>query len=67
MSKVIGIDLGTGNSAVATIEHGQPVVITNAEGERTTPSVITVTKDGERKVGSPAKRQQVVNPKNNVL
>lgn len=66
MSKVIGIDLGTGNSAVATIEHGQPVVITNAEGERTTPSVVTVTKDGERKIGSPAKRQQVVNPKNTI-
>ncbi len=66
MSKVIGIDCGTGNSAVATIEHGQPVVITNAEGERTTPSVVTVTKDGERKVGSPAKRQQVVNPKDTI-
>lgn len=64
--KVIGIDLGTGNSCVATIEHGQAVVITNAEGERTTPSVVTVTKDGERKVGSPAKRQQVVNAENTI-
>ena len=64
--KVIGIDLGTGNSCVATIEGGKPVVIVNAEGERTTPSVVTVTKDGERKVGSAAKRQQVVNPDNTV-
>jgi len=64
--KVIGIDLGTGNSCVATIEGGKPVVIVNAEGERTTPSVVTITKDGERKVGSAAKRQQVVNPANTI-
>lgn len=62
MSKVIGIDLGTTNSCVAVIEGGEPVVITNAEGARTTASVVTITKDGERLVGQVAKRQAVLNP-----
>ena len=66
MSKVIGIDLGTTNSCVAFIENGEPVVIPNAEGSRTTPSVIAFTKDGERRVGSVAKRQAVTNPENTV-
>jgi molecular chaperone DnaK len=66
MSKVIGIDLGTTNSCVAFVENGEPVVIPNAEGSRTTPSVIAFTKDGERRVGSVAKRQAVTNPENTV-
>ena len=66
MSKVIGIDLGTGNSCVAVLEGGQPQVIINDEGQRTTPSVIGFTTDGERKVGSPARRQAITNPKNTV-
>lgn len=61
MGKVIGIDLGTTNSCVAFVDNGQPVVIPNAEGSRTTPSVVTVTKDGDRRVGSVAKRQAVTN------
>ncbi len=61
MSKVIGIDLGTTNSCVAVVEGGKPVVITNAEGERTTPSVVAFTKDGERLVGGAAKRQIATN------
>mgnify|MGYP003213993742 CR=1 FL=1 len=61
MSKVIGIDLGTTNSCVAVVEGGKPVVITNAEGERTTPSVVAFTKDGERLVGGAAKRQLAAN------
>ncbi len=61
MSKVIGIDLGTTNSCVAVLEGGEPQVITNAEGMRTTPSVVAFTKDGERLVGEPAKRQAVTN------
>lgn len=66
MSKVIGIDLGTTNSCVAVIEGSEPIVITNSEGHRTTPSVVGFTSDGERKVGDPAKRQQVTNPQNTV-
>jgi molecular chaperone DnaK len=67
MSKIIGIDLGTTNSVVAVIEGGQPVVITNAEGSRLTPSVVAVTKSGERLVGQVAKRQAVTNPENTVF
>jgi molecular chaperone DnaK len=62
MGKIIGIDLGTTNSCVAIMEGNEPVVITNNEGKRTTPSVIGFVKDGERKVGDPAKRQSVTNP-----
>ena len=61
MSKIIGIDLGTTNSCVAVMEGGQPTVIPNAEGARTTPSVVAFTKSGERLVGEPAKRQAVTN------
>lgn len=64
--KIIGIDLGTTNSCVAVYEAGEAQVITNAEGKRTTPSVVGFTKDGERKVGDPAKRQAITNPKNTV-
>ncbi len=67
MSKVIGIDLGTTNSVVAVMEGGDPVVIPNAEGSRTTPSVVAETKDGERLVGQVAKRQAVTNPENTVF
>src|SRR2546427_2044779 len=66
MGKIIGIDLGTTNSCVAAMEGGEPVVIPNAEGGRTTPSVVAFTKSGERLVGQAAKRQAVVNPKNTV-
>jgi molecular chaperone DnaK len=66
MSKIIGIDLGTTNSCVAVIEGGEPVVITNAEGGRTTPSVVAFTKSGERLIGAPAKRQAVTNPQNTI-
>jgi molecular chaperone DnaK len=66
MAKVIGIDLGTTNSVVAVMEGGDPVVIPNAEGSRTTPSVVAWTKDGERLVGQVAKRQAVTNPENTV-
>ena len=61
MGKVIGIDLGTTNSCVAVLENNQPVVITNSEGQRTTPSVVAFTKNGERLVGEAAKRQAAVN------
>ena len=61
MSKIIGIDLGTTNSCVAVMEGGKPVVVANAEGARTTPSVVAFTKTGERLVGEPAKRQAVTN------
>jgi molecular chaperone DnaK len=67
MSKVIGIDLGTTNSVVAVMEGGEPVVIVNQEGARTTPSVVGFTKDGERLVGQVAKRQAVTNPENTVF
>ena len=66
MGKIIGIDLGTTNSCVAVFEGNEPVVIANSEGKRTTPSVIGFMKDGERKVGDPAKRQAITNPKNTV-
>jgi len=66
MSKVIGIDLGTTNSVVAVMEGGEPVVIPNAEGGRTTPSVVAFTKDGERLVGQVARRQAITNPTNTV-
>ena len=61
MSKIIGIDLGTTNSCVAVMEGGEPIVITNAEGNRTTPSVVAFSKTGERMVGQVAKRQAVTN------
>ena len=64
MSKIIGIDLGTTNSCVAVMEGGDPVVIANAEGARTTPSVVGFTKTGERLVGQVAKRQAITNPDN---
>ncbi len=67
MGKVIGIDLGTTNSCVAFLENGEPVVIPNAEGSRTTPSVVGFTREGERRVGSVAKRQAVTNPENTVF
>jgi len=67
MSKVIGIDLGTTNSAVAVMEAGQPKILENAEGARTTPSIVAVSKTGERLVGLLAKRQAVTNPKNTVF
>ncbi len=67
MGKIIGIDLGTTNSCVAVMEGGKPTVIANAEGDRTTPSVVAVTKDGERLVGKVAKRQAVVNSDNTVM
>jgi molecular chaperone DnaK len=67
MAKVIGIDLGTTNSCVAVMEGGKPKVVENAEGARTTPSVVAFAKDGERLVGQPAKRQAVTNPDNTVF
>jgi molecular chaperone DnaK len=67
MAKTIGIDLGTTNSCVAVLEGGEPTVIPNAEGGRTTPSVVAFTKDGQRLVGAPAKRQSVTNPQNTVF
>ena len=67
MSKIIGIDLGTTNSCVAVMEDGQPTVIANAEGSRTTPSVVAFTKDGERLIGQVAKRQAVTNPDRTVI
>ena len=66
MSKIIGIDLGTTNSCVAVMENGEPVVIQNSEGGRTTPSIVGFTSKGDRIVGSPAKNQMVTNPKNTV-
>src|ERR1043165_7783264 len=66
MSKIIGIDLGTTNSVVSVMEGGQPVVIPNQEGGRTTPSVVGFTKSGERLVGQVAKRQSITNPENTI-
>src|SRR3979490_2999477 len=66
MSKIIGIDLGTTNSVVAVMQGGEPVVIPNQEGARTAPSVVAITKTGERLVGQVAKRQAVTNPENTV-
>ena len=66
-NKIIGIDLGTTNSVVSVMEGGDPVVIPNAEGGRTTPSVVAFTKDGERLVGQVAKRQAITNPKQTVF
>ena len=67
MGKIIGIDLGTTNSCVSVMEGNQPTVIINNEGERTTPSVVAFTDGGERKIGNPAKRQAITNPKNTVF
>src|SRR5213595_12065 len=67
MAKTIGIDLGTTNSCMAVLEGGEPTVIPNAEGGRTTPSVVAFTRDGQRLVGAPARRQQVTNPQNTVF
>ncbi|MEZ5750119.1 MAG: molecular chaperone DnaK [Caenibius sp.] len=67
MAKVIGIDLGTTNSCVAVMDGGKPKVIENAEGARTTPSIVAFTKDGERLIGQPAKRQAVTNPDNTIF
>ena len=67
MSKIIGIDLGTTNSCVAIMEGSQPKVLENAEGARTTPSVVAFTDDGEKLVGQPAKRQAVTNPENTIF
>ena len=67
MGKIIGIDLGTTNSCVAVMEGNEPVVIPNSEGHRTTPSIVAFTDNGERKVGDPAKRQAITNPKNTIF
>ena len=67
MGKIIGIDLGTTNSCVAVMEGNEPVVITNSEGKRTTPSVVAFVDNGERKVGDPAKRQAITNPERTVF
>ena len=67
MSKIIGIDLGTTNSCVAIMEGGEPVVIANAEGARTTPSVVAFSKTGERMVGQVAKRQAITNPDKTII
>ena len=66
MGKVIGIDLGTTNSCVAVMSGGDPVVIANAEGNRTTPSVVAINEKGERLVGQIAKRQAITNPENTI-
>src|SRR6185437_10008507 len=67
MGKIIGIDLGTTNSVVAVMDAGQPTVIANQEGQRTTPSVVAFTKSGERLVGQVAKRQAITNPENTIF
>ncbi|MEL0061480.1 MAG: Hsp70 family protein, partial [Verrucomicrobiales bacterium] len=66
MSKVLGIDLGTTNSCMCVMDGGDPLVLENSEGKRTTPSVVAFSKSGERLVGDAAKRQAVTNPKNTV-
>src|SRR3546814_4112452 len=66
MAKIIGIDLGTTNSCVAVMEGNEPVVITNNEGKRTTPTIVAFVENGERKVGDPAKRQAITNPQQTV-
>jgi len=66
MGKIIGIDLGTTNSCVSVMEGNEPVVIANDEGRRTTPSIVAFLKNGERKVGDPAKRQAITNPQNTI-
>ena len=67
MSKIIGIDLGTTNSCMSVMEGGEPVVIPNSEGARTTPSIVAFAKNGERLVGQAAKRQAVTNPSNTIF
>ena len=67
MAKILGIDLGTTNSCMAVMEAGEPVVLENSEGARTTPSVVAFAKGGERLVGQAAKRQAVTNPKNTIF
>jgi molecular chaperone DnaK len=67
MAKILGIDLGTTNSCMSVMEAGQPVVLENSEGARTTPSIVAFTKGGERVVGQAAKRQAVTNPKNTIF
>ena len=67
MGKIIGIDLGTTNSCVADFEGGEPTVITNPEGARTTPSVLAFSKNGERMVGQVAKRQSITNPDRTIM
>ena len=67
MGKIIGIDLGTTNSCVSVFEGNEPVVITNAEGKRTTPSIVAFVDGGERKYGDPAKRQAITNPQRTIF
>ena len=67
MGKIIGIDLGTTNSCVSVFEGNEPVVIANSEGKRTTPSIVGFVDGGERKVGDPAKRQAITNPKKTIF
>ncbi|MFA6054431.1 MAG: Hsp70 family protein, partial [Thermodesulfovibrionales bacterium] len=67
MGKAVGIDLGTTNSVVAVVQGGEPVVIPNQEGARTTPSVVAITEKGERLVGQIAKRQSITNPENTIF
>jgi len=67
MAKIIGIDLGTTNSCVAVLEGGEPKVIANEEGDRTTPSIVAFSKSGERLVGKTAKRQAITNPENTIF
>ena len=67
MSRILGIDLGTTNSCMSVMEGGEPVVVPNAEGARTTPSIVAFTKTGERLVGQAAKRQAVTNPRNTIF